>query len=292
MKNYIYILLLFIFTSSCTKEVFIDEIIDNTETRIFIEANMDISKDPNIASATQSITIARTADFYSQDYEPVLGATVLVTDIAGNSMGTFFDDNPADAEGTIDGIYTAVDFKTPTVGETYFLSITIDGQTYQAQDTYNSIVAIDEITSRDASFFNDDTIEIRVNFENEIGVDNFYLIQTEEIKNNGSKSIPELDTFNDEFYSEIPGENIINIPTFVDETSTKQQIDFTLYGISRKHFNFLNKILTQIDNGGGPFSTAPALIRGNIINTTDPDNFALGYFSINQFTTKNFTIPK
>ncbi|MGY5351247.1 hypothetical protein ACXGQW_01525 [Wenyingzhuangia sp. IMCC45533] len=295
MKNYIYIAIVSLFITSCTEEVFIDELL-NAESRISIEANIDIDKNDVIASEKQSITLSKTADFYSQDYEPILGATIAVTDKDGNSLGTFLDDNPADTEDGIDGIYTALDFDAANiqVGEAYFLSVTIDGETYKAQDTYNSVVDIGEISSKEAEFIDDDAIEIRIDIENEIGIDNFFLIESKEIKKDPSISInlPDLDVFDDEFYSEIPGENIINIPGFVEEASTVQQIDFTLYGVSQKHYNFLNKILTQIDSGGGPFSTAPALIRGNIINETNQENFVLGYFSINQFTTKSFTIPE
>jgi hypothetical protein len=44
------------------------------------------------------------------------------------------------------------------------------------------------------------------------------------------------------------------------------------------------------NNGGGPFQSPPATVRGNIINTTNPSNYALGYFSLSEMDTKNYTI--
>lgn len=284
MKKAIYFLLFSVTFVSCTKEVFIEELL-NAESRIVIEANIDIDKYDAEASKNQTITISKTSDYYSQDYEPVLNATISVTDADGNTMGTFLDDQPLDDQDNIDGVYTAIDFTVPTVGQSYFISVTIDGETFTANDTYNSIVDFDEITSKEANLFDDDVVEITIDIENEIGVNNYFLIEEQEIKLDTSieNDLPNLDVFDDEIYSEETGENKINIPVFVDEASTIKQVDFTLYGISEEHYNFLNKILTQASSGGDPFSTAPAQIKGNFVNQTNQDNFVYGYFSINQF---------
>jgi len=43
-------------------------------------------------------------------------------------------------------------------------------------------------------------------------------------------------------------------------------------------------------NNGSPFQSPPATVRGNIINTTDSSNYALGYFRLCEVDTKNYTI--
>jgi hypothetical protein len=43
-------------------------------------------------------------------------------------------------------------------------------------------------------------------------------------------------------------------------------------------------------NGGSPFATPPATVRGNIINQTNNDNFALGYFQLSEMDTKNYVV--
>lgn len=291
MKNHIYILFISILFSSCTEEVFIPEIL-NFESRIVIEANIDIDKNDLDSSKQQTIIISKTTNFYDQNYEPILDAIISVTDINGNSMGTFLDDQPLNTEDNIDGIYTSVDFTTPTEGSSYFISVTIDGETFTANDTYNSVVDFGEITSKEADFIDEDALEITIFIENEIEVDNYFLIQEQKVKvdNSEGNDLPSLDVFDDEFYSEEPGKNTINIPVFLEESSSIKQVDYTLYGISQEYYNFLNKIFSQANSGGDPFSTAPAQIRGNFLNETNQDNFAYGYFSMNQFVKTSFEI--
>jgi hypothetical protein len=44
------------------------------------------------------------------------------------------------------------------------------------------------------------------------------------------------------------------------------------------------------NNGGGPFQSPPATVRGNIINTTDKANYPLGYFSLSEIDFRSYTI--
>jgi hypothetical protein len=62
------------------------------------------------------------------------------------------------------------------------------------------------------------------------------------------------------------------------------------YGISKEYYNYIN-ILVSISggNGGGPF---PPATVGNIINTTNADNYPLGYFSLSEADTRNYTIQQ
>ncbi len=41
------------------------------------------------------------------------------------------------------------------------------------------------------------------------------------------------------------------------------------------------------NNGGGPFQSPPATVRGNIINTTNSANYPLGYFSLSEVDIRN-----
>ncbi|MNL29563.1 hypothetical protein D3C87_1512480 [compost metagenome] len=43
-------------------------------------------------------------------------------------------------------------------------------------------------------------------------------------------------------------------------------------------------------NVGGPFQSPPATVKGNIINTTDKNNYPLGYFSLCETDLKKYTI--
>ena len=41
---------------------------------------------------------------------------------------------------------------------------------------------------------------------------------------------------------------------------------------------------------GGPFATAPASVRGNIVNQTDFKNFAFGYFNLSETDYRNYVV--
>jgi hypothetical protein len=44
------------------------------------------------------------------------------------------------------------------------------------------------------------------------------------------------------------------------------------------------------EDGGGPFETQPATVRGNVVNETNPDNFPLGYFRVSERDTLMYII--
>lgn len=284
MKKYIYILTITLSFISCTKEVIIDNL-DNVNPRLVIEASLDIHKYNNSYNK-QTIKLSKTTGYYNNNYPQVKGAVISVTDENGNSMGTFLDVNPAIPNDEEDGVYTAVDFTKPTVGSTYYLNITVDGETYTAQDSYTSIVDINEIKQQTISF-GDDIIQINVNIDNEIGVDNYYLTKIDP----PFRIISEYGSGNDEEFTEEPGKNNFDVITYIDEELEKDmEIDISLYGISKNYQNYLSKLFLIAQGSNGPFSTAPASVRGNILNTTNQDNYALGYFSVNQFIKTSYTV--
>ena len=54
-----------------------------------------------------------------------------------------------------------------------------------------------------------------------------------------------------------------------------------MLGISKEYFTYLRILIGQSgQNGGGPFETVPTSLLGNMINTTNENNFPLGYFHI------------
>jgi hypothetical protein len=44
------------------------------------------------------------------------------------------------------------------------------------------------------------------------------------------------------------------------------------------------------EEGGGPFETQPATVRGNCINQTNQDNFPFGYFRLSEVDEVIYTI--
>ena len=246
---------------------------------------MDIDKNDFLGTTTQTIRITQTSSFYNQNYPSVSGATISITNQAGVSVASF-------TETTEAGVYEATDFATPNIGEIYTLNIIVNGETYTAEDTYTSIVDINEINQEDfpSGPPGEEIIQVNVNVNNEIGVDNYYLFQVDR----PTSSLPEYANGDDGFISEEEGDNDFDLVYFhevLDEEETNNvSLTFTLYGISQAYNNYLTKLLALAQESRGPFSTAPATVRGNFSNTTQGDNYALGFFSLNQYVKENYLV--
>ena len=46
------------------------------------------------------------------------------------------------------------------------------------------------------------------------------------------------------------------------------------------------------DGAGGPFSTTPATVRGNIVNKSDEDNYPFGFFRLSETDTVEYTVTE
>lgn len=277
MKKYLYITFIFMITLSCTQEVVLDDIL-NTTPRLVIEANIDWNKNDDELSKTQTIKLTKSTSYYSQDYPIVTNANITVTNSSNISMGTFVYDASQQ-------LYVSENFDKPVVGETYYLKIEVDGQTYTANDTYTSIVNPNHIIQTVNRDFDPENgfIQLDFNIDNEIGVDNYYLFKIEPPSN--ISVLPEYSSADDSLLSEEPGKNNYDFAYLDEELAPGDLLKITTYGISKPYNDYLIKIFLNIEEGSfGPFSTAPATIRGNILNETDQSNRAFGYFSINEFS--------
>lgn len=270
-------------TASCSKEVVLDDI-KNATPRLVVEASLDWNKDNDEASKRQTIKLTMSTPYYSQDYPSVTDATVSVTNGSNESMGSF-------VYVPEEELYVATDFEKPIAGETYYLKIEVNGQVYTANDEYTSIVDPNHIEQSFNDDFGEDNelIEVKLNVDNEIGVDNFFFFKIEPPKD--IQVLPDYGTADDSLLSEEPGENNYDFNYFDDEIVPGDLLRITTYGISERYYNFLNKVLLTADGGqDGPFATAPATIRGNILNETDEENRAFGYFSVNEFSYTEYTV--
>ena len=61
--------------------------------------------------------------------------------------------------------------------------------------------------------------------------------------------------------------------------------------MQKQYYKFLEILLSiSGNNGGGPFQAPPVTVRGNILNTTNPDDFPFGYFNLSEIDSKTYTI--
>ena len=76
-----------------------------------------------------------------------------------------------------------------------------------------------------------------------------------------------------------------------EDMKTNDTLQFTLHGISETYYNYMNILLGIAGgNGGSPFQTPPATVRGNIVNQTNFNNFALGFFRLSETDTMSYIV--
>jgi len=69
-------------------------------------------------------------------------------------------------------------------------------------------------------------------------------------------------------------------------------LNIKLYGISERYFNYMSILINLAEggSGGGPFSTPPSTVRGNVVNQTNEGNYALGYFRLSEVDTLDYIV--
>ena len=273
MKKISYILLLMIglFLTSCEEVVHLD--LNTMDPKLVIDARIDWIKGTD--GSQQTIKLTKTAGYYEDTVPPATGATVFVT----NSANTVFDFN--ETPGT--GEYVCTNF-VPVIGDTYTLTVTYEGQTYTASEQLFAAPDITNVIQDDEGGFLNEDIEVRFFFQDNGAEENYYLVSF----NTEVLPYADYDVLEDEFFQ---GNEMF---AFIDNEDFEpgQVVDIRLYGISRRYSEYMLKIISMVEGGGGsgPFQSPPINARGNIINQTDEKNYALGYFRLGEVDTVGYTI--
>ena len=272
MKNIFSILILSISLLFIRCGDVIDVDLKNSEPKIVIDASLKWTK--GTIGNYQVIKLSKTGNYFSNNTPPVNGATVVVS----NSSGTNF----IFLENGNSGNYECFSF-IPQINENYTLTVITNGVTYTASDKLYAVPDITSIDQRNDAGFTGTEIEVKFNFQDNPTENNFYLEQYNVPFNN----FPFYGVFNDEFSQ---GNEMFSL-LFDEDIQSGQNINFTLHGISERYHNYMN-IIIGISGGlsNGPFSTPPATVRGNIINTTNTDDFPLGYFRLSEVVNRNYIV--
>lgn len=259
-------LLLFV---SCEEVINVD--LNTAPPRLVVDAAINWQKGTD--GSTQKIILSTSTDYYSNVIPKVSGASISIKNSTNDNF--LFTEIPNTGE------YICTNF-VPVIGETYTLTVSYNGETYTATETLQSVTPIDNVSQKDDGGFSGDEYEIEVFYEDPI-VKNFYLVK---FFPNIYKS-PSYGVSSDEFSNGNQKKW-----TFSEEDLEKgNTIAITHYGISEAYYNYMNKLISVSGgDGGGPFQTTPATVRGNILNTTNIENYAFGYFSLSEVDSRNYTI--
>lgn len=268
--NKILILTFGLFLTGCAEETITVDL--NTEPpRLVIDASIDWVK--STTGNEQKIKLSTTTDYYSATFPTVSGATVMVT----NSANTVF--NFIENAGT--GEYICSNF-VPVIGETYTMTIAVNGETYSATETLINVPSIENnIIQNNAGGFAGDEIEVTYYYQDNGAQENYYLFG---IKTN-RLAFPIFDAENDE---NTQG-NLMSEQYSHKDLVAGDIINIKLYGISERYYNYFKKILLA-SGSDNPFASTPAAVRGNITNQTNSKNFAFGYFRLSEVDAKSYTV--
>ncbi len=272
MKNiYIISAILISFLIHSCEEV-IDVPLNTEKPRLVVDAGINWYK--GTAGNEQKIKLTTTTGYYNPTIPVVSGATVFVK----NSVNTVFDF----IEIPNSGEYICTTF-IPQIDEIYTLTVISGGQTYTATETLKSVTPIQYLLQKDDGGITGEDIEVRTFYNDPILDENYYMFRFK------YSNRPKIDYYVDEdrFYN---GNQFFSA-TDNDDLSAGDNVEITHYGISRSYYNYMNVLLSVAGNtGGGPFQSPPATVRGNVVNQTNFDNYALGFFRLSEVDTRNYTI--
>ncbi|MGB5555229.1 MAG: DUF4249 family protein [Flavobacteriaceae bacterium] len=176
------------------------------------------------------------------------------------------------------GIYKA---EVPTIRLTQGqlrLSIDYNEQSYVAETTFVPTVPIDTLQQGTTTLFTGNETEIILSFTDAPDRTDFYLFDFD-----FNQYLVSEDTF-------YPGQSFRFSYFYDQDLKPQMELDISLIGVNEQLYNYMNQVIVQSGGDQGPFQTPSATVKGNIVNLTDSENFALGFFAICQTYTETLEI--
>ena len=255
---------------SCEDVIDVD--LNTIEPKLVIDASLNWFKDT--AGNEQQIKLTLTAPYFDDTIEPATGAQVEVTKNSGEIF-VFTEEDQT-------GIYKNNSF-IPQINETYSLQITYLNDVYTATEILKSVVDIDFVEQNDEGGFSGDVTELKAFYTDPEDQENYYFFEFI----NDIPDVPTLEIYDDQFTN---GNQIFGFFT-EEELEQGDLVTIRNYGVSESFYEFMFILLQQnSEDGGGPFETQPATVRGNCVNETNPDNFPLGYFRASEVSELIYTV--
>ena len=264
MKKLKFILFIFIFFG-CEKVIDLET--DFNDTRLVVDAN--ISKHRDSLNAKASVKLSETVPYFS-DEESIINDAIVSIEINQKTHELYYD-NPTK-------LYLA-DINFIENNSDFVLLIEHKKNNYTSSSKLIKTPKIESVVFGDRKSLNKDEVELKVTFTDPPEEGNYYLWKFGPKKSGKFGYLPALDKY-------ING-NKFTFSFFIDKTEYLQDSDFInieINGITEDYFNYLNILTSQAGaQNGRPFSTSSSVIKGNVVNNTNLENFPLGYFRVYEF---------
>lgn len=273
IKLYIFFILTSFSILSCEDVVDVD--LDTANPKLVIDASIKWQKGET--GNVQTINLSTTTDFYSNTIPPATGATVSIINLSSDItiIYNFIETTP--------GTYVCTNFN-PIINDEYQLTVVYAGETYKAT---SKLMPTPEIENAEQimipGFGGEEMVELKFYYQDNANEDNFYLVGAK----NSNIVYPEYGLITDEFFQ---GNMMFGV--YINEDlKPGDVVNYSLQGITEKYNNYMSKLLSIAgSDGGGPFATPPATLRGNIVNQNNVNNYPLGYFHLSEIDTGSYTI--
>lgn len=270
MKKFIYITIVSLFIISCEDVIDID--VPSSDPKLVIDASINWFK--GTPGNEQEIKLTLSAPYFDNEIPAATGAEIFITDTHNNTF-SFIE------EGST-GVYKNNTF-IPEIDGTFTLNITYNNEVYTATETLLPVNPIQYVEQENDGGFSGDEIEIKAFYQDPANQENYYLFEFI----NDIPTIPTLEVYDDEFTD---GNQIFAFYSDEDLSSGNELI-IRNFGVSERFYEFMFILLLQnSQDGGGPFETQPATVRGNCINSTNSENYPLGYFRLSEADEFIYTI--
>lgn len=267
MKKRNLFIIIFCIIISC--QDVIDVEVPSEPPRLSIDALIRIT-DVTQPTAEIQIRASLTSSFFEEIKAAQLSSIFITNENTGESLPLL--------SATGDGNYTgAWAIEQLTLG-VLILTIEYEGQTYVAQTQFVPSVPIDNLVQGNGTLFEGTETEVLVTFKDISDRTDFYLFDFD---------FDEYLVSEDTFYE---GQSFQFSYFYDDKAKPGMTVDVELLGVDEPFYNYMNQLILQSGGDQGPFQTPVATVKGNIINSTNVDDFALGYFAVCQTFTKSLTL--
>lgn len=259
---------LFILFFSC--EEVIDVELPTSETRLVIDAIIGYNDNNGEPITIGQITLTLTAPFLNAEVQPARDAQVFITNEDTGSRIELLESEP--------GIFRD-GFPNLEFGVDYTIEVIYQNNVYTATEQLQRTGEITSLRQDDGFLLDEEKeTEIVVSFNDVPDERNYYLF---------AFGLDNYLVSDDEFYQN----SSLTFSYFYEDLEPNDVITITLLGIDQQFANYVNLALVQAgEDGGGPFQVPTATVKGNIVNTTEPDNFPFGYFALGEFDVQLFTV--
>lgn len=234
----------------------IDVTLPAVENKLVIDAMLwrNLGK----TSGTLEVILSRTTDYYDEEVPLVSNATV--------SLQLF--DMLFMAQEEAPGHYYIYNVDI-NENDNFTLSLSVDGATYTSTAALVLSTPLDSVIQGDKTLISGDQVEAIVTLTDRPEPGNYYLMDF---------GYDNLFVTRDEFYNG----NQISFSFFYDKYFPKNTpTPVYLMGIDKDFYTYMQILISHAgQDGGGPFATAKSTLRGNIQNTTNSNDFPLGYFRV------------